>query len=364
MKIALFVGSFSGGGAERVMISLAEMFCDAGYDVDFIVMNDKGPLKSSLDPRANKVILKKGENWSVGRVFAFWRLRKYMRSKSCDLMLSTIRDGNIFCSLVWLVSGKPFPLYLREAATMESIRKSKAWFKKLRPLLMRFLYPRVTGVIANSKDTLDDLKSIMPGLSGHQSIVIYNPLDISRFKNARYSLPPVDFDYIVAAGRLVQGKNFSSLIKAFKMYADMGGELNLVIIGSGPELANLKEEAKQLSVCDRVFFPGFVSSPECYFAHAKMFVQTSLYEGFGYVLVEAMASGAPVIVYDSKGPMREILLNGECGCLISTDDVASLACKIYETDTKGLGENNCEGALQRFEKNRIFGQYLNFMRMS
>jgi glycosyltransferase involved in cell wall biosynthesis len=83
--------------------------------------------------------------------------------------------------------------------------------------------------------------------------------------------------------------------------------------------------------------PGFISSPGPYFAHAKLFVQTSFFEGFGYVLVEAMAAGTPVIAYDSKGAIREILKDGEYGCLVSVTDIYKLAEKMLFLNWKAGG---------------------------
>jgi hypothetical protein len=78
------------------MITLVNMFCDSGCSVDLIVMNNQGPLKSNLDAKVNKIVLKEGGSRVIGRAVGFNRLKKYMKEGSCDVMLSTIRNGNIF----------------------------------------------------------------------------------------------------------------------------------------------------------------------------------------------------------------------------------------------------------------------------
>ena len=154
--------------------------------------------------------------------------------------------------------------------------------------------------------------------------VIPNPL---RFSTA----PPEDHPRektIVAVGRLEPGKNYASLIRAFRSASDHFPEWTLHLCGEGSERRSLTALIRQLGLSRRVFLEGYVPRLEEVLRKAAFFVHPSRYETFGMVIVEAMAYGLPVIAYDCRYGPRTILEDGKDGFLVPVDDESLLAERI------------------------------------
>ena len=133
----------------------------------------------------------------------------------------------------------------------------------------------------------------------------------------------VDGPFIVAAGRLDYQKGFDTLIRAFAAHG-VARDHALVILGEGIERRALEQLARSLGVQAKVHLPGFVANPWAYFARASAFVCASRWEGFGNVIIEAMACGAPVIATDCDFGPREILQHQQTGWLVPVDDEGAL----------------------------------------
>ena len=155
--------------------------------------------------------------------------------------------------------------------------------------------------------------------------VIYNPTDIDHIlAKAEKPANVVHGDFIVAAGRLIRQKGFDLLIRAFASSKRTAG-LKLVILGEGPLREALAAEAARLGVADRVLLPGFQANPWAWFARARLFVLSSRWEGFGNVVAEAMACGAPTLVTDCDFGPREQVEHGVTGWVTRTGEVEALS---------------------------------------
>jgi glycosyltransferase involved in cell wall biosynthesis len=135
---------------------------------------------------------------------------------------------------------------------------------------------------------------------------------------------------ILAVGRLSKEKDFPSLIRAFALVKQQY-PVKLIILGQGDELLALEELVRELELVDDVAFPGFVTNPYSYMSKAKMLVMTSIYEGFGNVLVEAAIAGTPVVATNCESGPAEILEDGKYGELVAVGDVPGLAAAMIST---------------------------------
>jgi glycosyltransferase involved in cell wall biosynthesis len=104
-----------------------------------------------------------------------------------------------------------------------------------------------------------------------------------------------------------------------------------MILGQGEKLAELQGLVKDLNLVGKVDFPGFVDNPYAYLSKAKMLVMSSIFEGFGNVLVEAMMAGTPVVSTNCESGPSEILSDGKYGNLAQVADPESLATAIIDT---------------------------------
>jgi glycosyltransferase involved in cell wall biosynthesis len=145
--------------------------------------------------------------------------------------------------------------------------------------------------------------------------------------------PPVSTQeepVVVAAGRLTRQKGFDLLIPAFAEVARRHPEWRLRIYGSGPEGGRLQAQIDALGLRDHVRLMGRSRHMDRDMAKGSIFVLSSRFEGFGMVLVEAMAAGAAVISFDCPNGPRDIITSGRDGVLVPLEDEAALAAAMLE----------------------------------
>lgn len=164
----------------------------------------------------------------------------------------------------------------------------------------------------------------VPGLA-ERIHVTYHGLDLARFKFQPEGRPAAR---IVAVGRLAQHKGFDYLLRAARLLRDRGRPVEVVLVGDGGELGNLRALAADLGIADAVRFAGWLSFADVQQAmtDATMLVHPSpgLGDGLPNVLREAMAVGTPVIASHVAG-IPEALDQGRCGLLVPPGDVGALA---------------------------------------
>lgn len=141
---------------------------------------------------------------------------------------------------------------------------------------------------------------------------------------------------IISVGRFEKQKDFPTLIKAFAQVNLIIENSSLVLIGDGTQRDRLERLVKDLKLSSKVHFLGWKSNVIKYMGRSDIFVLSSFYEGFGLVILEAMAAGLPVISTDSPYGPSEILEKGRSGMLVRVGDVDQLAnsCIKLLTDKK------------------------------
>lgn len=138
---------------------------------------------------------------------------------------------------------------------------------------------------------------------------------------------------VVSVGRLTMQKNYTSLIRSFRIVADRHPDWRLDIVGEGEEREKLEKLILKLSLKDNIFLHGVQTNVEDWMSQASLFVLTSLYEGFALVLVEAMRCGLPVVSYACPAGPRDIISDGMDGFLVPESDEVALAqrmCQLIE----------------------------------
>ena len=135
---------------------------------------------------------------------------------------------------------------------------------------------------------------------------------------------------ILAAGRLIEQKNFLMLIRAF---AEVRSQLDvrLILLGDGPQREKICELINSLNIEEAVSMPGWVDNPYSFMASADLFVMSSSWEGCPNVLLEALACGCPVVSTDCPSGPSEILEHGRWGRLVPVNDQTALAEAIIAT---------------------------------
>ncbi len=358
--IALFVPNLEGGGAERMMVNLANNFADKGYCVDFVLVKKSGPYVKLVDKKVKIHEL----NIAYFNPILIIGLIYYIRLKKPKVILSAMTYPNIAILIAALFSRVSPKIVISERVTMgiqsKNARSIKEWFK---PFFARLTYRFANEVVAISDGVASNLEDTI-GLSKSKITTIYNPVVTNSLLN-NHPRPDHPFyksgkKIILAVGRLVPQKGFSTLISAFHAL-DEYEELRLVILGEGPLHSELQKQVETLGLSDVISFPGFVEDLYGYMQYASVFVLSSLWEGFGNVIVEAMACGCPVVCTDCPSGPAEILANGKFGLLVHPGDSDELALAIRQTLAKPTSKEILRKRALEYKVDTIAKQYLQLM---
>lgn len=332
MNILIIIDGLPGGGAEKVVLTLAEGFLRAGHRVSLFSLRDvcEYPLPEGLTYRVIKD--KNRTPWrKITELSRRARLldQAVQASDEFDLVLSNLHKTD------------------RIVARSKSLPRHKVWFclhgmfstsyLGHRTGLSRWLKKRKIknvyqnrNVVTVSQAVADDLSHFE--LRPSKLRVIYNPFDIDAIREA--SAQECEFSpgsYLIHVGRFHASKRHDRLIQA---YAESRIELPLVLLGqgSGAQTEKLKDLAQELGVKDKVLFPGFRPNPYPFIRNAAMLVLSSDSEGFGNVLVEALLLGTPVVSTRCPGGPAEIL-QGELArglAQLNSHDLAKVMVDIYQ----------------------------------
>ena len=197
-------------------------------------------------------------------------------------------------------------------------------------------------------------------------VTINNSVDVQSV--GRFSLESVDAEsppghfVISTAGRLAAEKNVDVLVKAFALLRkDL--KAKLWIVGDGPERPHLESLAASLNIKDDIVFWGFQENLYKFIQKSDIFVHTSLFEGFGNIILEAMACGVPVIATDCPFGPREIINNGKSGMLVPVSDEVALAKALKmvseNKETRDRFVKNAYKRLSEFTPEKMVRSYEN-----
>jgi glycosyltransferase involved in cell wall biosynthesis len=315
MRIALVISSLGAGGAERVMITLANYWAARSRAVTLLTFAAPGSQPYyALDPRVtlrNLDVVASNRRLcslrqSLRRVFA---LRRALRSIEPDVVISFLAKINIITVLA--TRGLDVGVIVSERNNPERQVVNPIW----RWLRLR-LYGVADRLVTPSRGVLTSLPVAIRG----RGRVIPNPVDLPNSSPVRR-----DSRTLVAVGRLDEQKGFDLLLPAFARIADRHPEWRLVIWGDGELRTELEALRDRLGLTDCVQLPGVTERPGQWVDDAALFVLSSRYESFGNVITEAMAAGLPVIATDCPWGPGEIVQHGVDGWLVPPEDIAALA---------------------------------------
>jgi glycosyltransferase involved in cell wall biosynthesis len=288
-------------------------------------------------------------------------IKRYLKDANPDVVLSAMWPLTSVTVLAWLLSGKQGKLFLSEHVILGiSIANELFLSFWLVRLSLIITYPLATGIIAVSRSVKNDLCNFGK-ISCNHIKVINNPVVTAT------SLSSVNdnkvwesgYDYrILSVGTLKIEKNYKSLIQAFSKIAK-NYNAKLVILGNGSQRYELERLILKLGLQDKVLLPGFVLDTGPWYNGADLFVLSSLWEGFGNVVVEALEYGVPVVSTDCGGP-SEILNNGTYGMLVPIDSPNALADAMVKSLNDSHDSDLLINRAQYFSVSRISIKYLDY----
>jgi glycosyltransferase involved in cell wall biosynthesis len=360
--IALFLRYFGGGGADLAMSYLARGFLEKGLKVDFLLSQSGGPHLWKIPSKANIVDLGGFSNFASLR-----SLSNYLRKENPTALISALHFNNEIAIFAKYLAGVSTQVIVCEQNMLSKRAKNETQFlKRITPFITKLSYPWANNVIAVSQGVAKDLAHLT-GMPLDKFQVIYNPaVTTELLEKSRVPLdhpwfsegePPV----ILGVGKLEAQKDFSTLIKAFAKVRHVQ-KSRLMILGWGPENNRMELEtlAHELGLQEDVSLPGYIDNPYPYMARAGVFVLSSRWEGFGNVVVEALAVETPVVSTDCESGPAEILDNGRYGKLVPVGDSQALSDAILKTLSEKSMPVDREW-LTQFTLKTITQQYCNVM---
>ncbi|SMN01142.1 Glycosyl transferase, group 1 [uncultured Candidatus Thioglobus sp.] len=360
-NICLIIDTLIGGGAERVVLTLADTLQKLGHHVNVMIFHNR--IHYSLDRINFKIHI-------IEREHPVRFLRRYKRAKDVqekiselgikvDLTVSNSLGVHKVCKQAKLPN-LYFCIHNTTSVSEFNRYKNRKGWNKFRGRISRYfrstwikkLYKK-QNLIAVSNGVKDD--ALKFGIRPKSIRTIYNPFDFNDIRQQAKSYRPDEKDYIVHVGSFSKQKRHDILIKA---YHQSGIDEQLLLLGDNENAdgERMKQLAADLNLQNKVIFKGFNKHPYPYIKNAKALVLSSDFEGLPTVLIEALILGVPVVSTDCPSGPSEILVDDMSEFLSPVGDVGALAInirKIIKTPVKATEAN-----IESFCATTVAKQYL------
>lgn len=353
-RIAIFIPTLEGGGAESTMVILAQGLQTRGCTVDLILKQRRGELSQNIPESINVIDF----NVSIMR-YTLKKLVEYEKNYHPDAIISALELPNMTSILASkAVRGCPRVIISIHGLISKQKPIYNQWFDRL---LFSATYPFADDIVTVSQTCAQDAIQYLH-LPKSKVKVIYNPI-ISEGLYQRAEEPILHAWFgakskktILSIGRLESVKDHKTLLKAFKLVRERE-EAQLVILGEGTLKAEIQQVVNKIGLSEEVLMPGFISNPYPIIANADVLVISSLHEALPNVLVEALACQCPVVSTACGGP-EEILGYGKYGHLVPIGDHEAMAAAIVKV-LKGDKRLATPEWLEQFSVDRNIDAYLN-----
>ncbi|MCH9742915.1 MAG: glycosyltransferase [Proteobacteria bacterium] len=348
-SVVLLINSLGNGGAERVVSILLDQLKRQHKPVQLVCLerNDFYTLPENLSVTYLSHFTGQEAGWkklAYLPVFA-WKLRRLVKSQKIAVVQSHVYRASYVNGLAKLFGAGHRAQMVNVGQV--SLYQQEGWLGKINLLLIRWLYPVADLLILKSHGMKADLAKLMPSLRVPQ-VVIHNPYDVAKIHQLAQEVPvgwkkQASKFTLVSVGRLIPLKQLDNVIAAL---AKLPEQVELVLVGDGPQKALLKGVATAHGVEERVIFVGRQENPFSYVARADAFVMMSRSEGFPNVLAEALLCGVPCIAADCTSGPREILAPesnqdkqlrvgdgvewAHYGALVAVNDVSALIAAVTQ----------------------------------
>ena len=357
--IGIFVSTLNIGGAEKVAIALANEFAEQGIVVDLVVMNSRGALKVQIMPGVRVIDL--GTNRGRRSLFS---LVSYIKNEQPEVIVSLMTVPNLLLGLTKLFLRSSSPrLVGSEHATRSDVyeKGNRNIFTFLAyTVAARIGYRMLDMNIAVSEGVRQSM--VARGLVDATKIkVILNPIDLRQIDRPigitlGLKLPV----QLLAVGRLHSQKDYDTMLRSVDIIRK-SYQVELNILGDGEERERITALIEELDLRQNVKLIGNVLDTTNWYRDADVLVLSSIYEGFGNVIVEALAHGIPVVSTDCPSGPSEILNKPEYGSLVPVGNYVLLAEEIIAVACKSFDKEILRQRAEDFDSRVISKQYLDVL---
>ena len=358
MKICFVNTNKKWGGGEKWHCEMAIQMKAMGHDVYFIAHPD-GKVISSLQEKNINIIPFRIGNLSFLNHFKIRQITISLQDINPEVIVLNMPSDLKSIGIAASRAGIKNIIYRRGSAI--PVRNTK---------FNRYLFKNVvSGIITNSEATKNTILQNNPELFDPEKIqVIYNGIDLHEFNNQEtQNLIPKDDKKIILgnAARLSRQKGHEILFDIANILKERKINYHLYLAGSGEKEVQLKKLAEKLELRNNITFLGFVKNMKSFMEGIDIFLLTSEWEGFGYVLAEAMACSKPSIAFDiSSNP--ELIDDGKNGYLIDAFNIDQFADRIISLSKnrelrEELGHNAKEILLNKFTLEKSVKEFSRFI---
>tara|TARA_X000000950_G_C13847948_1_gene633222 strand:- start:59 stop:1132 length:1074 start_codon:yes stop_codon:yes gene_type:complete len=340
------------GGAEKVFINLANIY-SKNYIVKFILLENKGELIDELNDNIEIISLN-----SNRMRFSLFKFIKIFKKLNHTYVISAMWPLNCIVMLSSLFASKTNKFFLTEHVNLsKSIGIDFYSSKLILYLSISFTYFLSNKIICVSDGVKKDIQKFYI-FNKKKFVTIYNPIIKNTYdKNKIFKKTKVN---ILSVGTLKTQKDHHTLLKAFSLLQNKS-TFHLNIVGDGPLKDQLIKFSIDLKIEKYVTFHGFQKFTNKFYQDNEIFILSSIYEGFGNVLVEAMSFGLKIISTDCANGPSEILSNGKFGILVPIKNPKKITDAIYDILNINFDQNSLKMRSRDFKIDIIANQYLNMM---
>ena len=327
--IAFVLPSLGHGGAERVVVTIANQLANKGLNVDLVVASAfRLEYASEVSDKVNLIILR-----SERMISALPAIRKYLKQHKPDAIMATMKHVAVITKLALLSTLNIHTRFVIREARLDS---PSSYLKRL-PLTIAggIVYRSAHQVIAQSHSMADSLTNIhklsSPAIAIPNPVIDEGFLDRMRAPYMKSFPWAKGHPYIIGMGRLSVEKGFANLIQAYgNIKSKIHPEMRLVILGEGEARPALEKLVEELQLESHIWMPGFIQNPVPYLQSSELFVLSSSIEGSPNALVQALATGTPCVSTNCPTGPDEILQHGKQGKLVKVNDVNALSEAMLE----------------------------------
>ncbi len=330
-NILFFIDSLSGGGAERVCALLANSFATLPYNVTVVTIKNSLATDYQLAQDIDRVSLfanRKSDNIILAlknNLVQTLKLRKIIKQKKSDILISFMTQSNIVCSLacvklntINIASERIHPPLETISAVWSFLRKHLYWLPHV------IVAQTDKTSVWLTENTTCKLVTVIPNPVNY-------PLQPTTQKPSKYTAQiPAKQKIILGVGRLVNQKQFDKLIAAFSTVALIHPDWILIIAGEGPNRHKLQQQIDSLSLSSRILLVGKQENMDYWYGRAEIFALSSLFEGYPNALLEAMCHGVASISYRCDTGPESIIQHQDNGILVPLNDEKLLATSMHE----------------------------------
>jgi glycosyltransferase involved in cell wall biosynthesis len=324
-RVMFFCPTLGEGGADRVVLTLLQRLDRARVSPQLALLRREGALVGDVPADVPTFAL-----GSRRLLLAAPDLARLLRRERPDVLFSTHGGSNIIAAIAHALARSPARLVLSERSALLRRDRSRAR-RALELPAKRVTYRRADLVTAVSSGVARELATLL-GLAASRIRVVGNPVVDDDLAAA--AAEPVDHPWfaaraavpvIVAVGRLVEVKDYPTLLDAFARIR-AARPARLFVLGEGPLRGALEARVRAAGLAGDVALHGFDRNPFKYMARARVLLHASLAEGLPGALIQAMACGTPVVSTDCDfGPREVIARSGHDGFLVPVGDARALA---------------------------------------